>query len=264
MKIYYLALIFLLSYLLIPHAVSAHPGSLDELGGHFRNKDCVYLLHEPTPLAMDAKNMDELINLIKKYNRNKCTKDVTALKIELNQLSYSGNVSTNSNSLEPEVNLGKTYKATLLSCTDGDTAVFSINGKPYKTRFLFIDTPENTANKEDFGEEATNFTCDLLTQGNILLETDGEDLFDKYDRLLAWVFVDDKLLQEEITKEGLVEDFYDYGTYKYENRIRNAMEEARADKVGLFQQHEEKRKDMLLLIVLAGLISFVVTRLIKR
>jgi hypothetical protein len=37
-----------------------------------------------------------------------------------------------------------------------------------------------------------------LKQGNITLETDDGDLFDKYDRLLTWVFVDGVLHQEAI------------------------------------------------------------------
>lgn len=39
------------------------------------------------------------------------------------------------------------YQAELSDCTDGDTAVFMINGKEYKTRFLYIDTPEAQGQK---------------------------------------------------------------------------------------------------------------------
>ena len=49
------------------------------------------------------------------------------------------------------------------------------------------------------------------------LNVDG-DSKDKYGRLLAWVFVDGELLQEQIAREGLVEKFYDYGyDYTYKN-----------------------------------------------
>lgn len=41
------------------------------------------------------------------------------------------------------------------------------------------------------------------------LETDGKSVFDKYNRLLAWVWVDYKLQKEMITKSGLVKMFYD-------------------------------------------------------
>ncbi|WP_407691407.1 thermonuclease family protein [Robertmurraya mangrovi] len=50
--------------------------------------------------------------------------------------------------------------------------------------------------KEKFGKEAANYTCSKLKQAKkILLETDGKDVYDKYDRLLAWVLLDGKLHQ---------------------------------------------------------------------
>jgi len=116
----------------------------------------------------------------------------------------------------------------------GDTANFNINGKVYKTSFLYIDTPEYTTQKEPFGNEASEYTCSFLKQGKITLETDGSDLYNKYDRLLAWVWVGDKLQQEEITKAGLVEDFYDYGSYKYEHTIVTVMDAAKKNYVGIY------------------------------
>ena len=63
---------------------------------------------------------------------------------------------------------------------------------------------------------------------NILeLNVDG-DSKDKYGRLLAWVFVDGELLQEQIAREGLVEKFYDYGyDYTYKNEIIEAANSAK-------------------------------------
>ncbi|WP_226674575.1 thermonuclease family protein [Mesobacillus jeotgali] len=66
--------------------------------------------------------------------------------------------------------IGKSFEAELSECTDGDTAVFTINGKEYKTRFLYIDTPESTRMKEAFGPEAAQYTCSFLKQGDITLE----------------------------------------------------------------------------------------------
>ncbi len=225
---------------ILPFQAWAHNGSRDELGGHFRRADCVYLLHEPTGLAKSATNISELITLIKKHNSNSCTSGLTESKVDLEGYTFSkmaiDSTSTSTNNL---LELGKTYEATLEKCTDGDTATFSINGTSYKTRFLYIDTPESTNQQEPYGIEASDFSCSVLQNGQITIETDGPSLFDKYDRLLAWVFVDGKLHQEEITKAGLVEDFYDYGTYKYETRIEEAMLEAKASGVGLYSENKE-------------------------
>ncbi|MDL2211800.1 thermonuclease family protein [Erysipelotrichaceae bacterium OttesenSCG-928-M19] len=117
----------------------------------------------------------------------------------------------------------------LISCVDGDTATFSKIGK---TRFLFIDTPESTTKVEPYGKKAAYFTCDKLKNAKqIVYEFDGPEK-DRYDRSLAWIFVDGELLQELIAKEGYVKKYYDYkANYKYENRIRNNLN----DKYHIFE-----------------------------
>lgn len=229
----------------LPLPAWAHNGSRDELGGHFRKADCEYLLHEPTELAKKATNMTELITLIKKHNSNSCASELTESKVELEGYTFSKSVSASTLTSTTSLELGKTYEATLEKCTDGDTATFSINGSSYKTRFLYIDTPESTNQQEPYGKEASDYSCTLLEKGQITIETDGPSLFDKYDRLLAWVFVDGKLHQEEITRAGLVEDFYDYGTYKYEDRIEAAMLEAKANGVGLYAVNNDSSKEVV-------------------
>ena len=130
-----------------------------------------------------------------------------------------------------QLELNKKYPAELEKCIDGDTAYFKIGDEVYRTRFLYIDTPESIPHVEPFGEEATNFSCEMMKNAKeIILETDGPSLYDKFDRLLAWVWVDGKLLQEEITKEGLVKKFYDYGDYQYEEKLHQAMNEAKEGK----------------------------------
>ncbi|WP_060788709.1 thermonuclease family protein [Geobacillus zalihae] len=222
--------IFLFCFLLMfPISAFAHPGELDELGGHFRGSDCVYLLHEPTALAKQAKTKQELVQLIQTYNGNeRCKRHLTPERIDLDghTLGKKEDRST--------LRLGRTYPAELVECIDGDTAKFRVNGHVYTTRFLFIDTPESTIQVEPYGKEASRFTCSRLHQGNILLETDGDALFDKYQRLLAWVWVGKRLLQEDLAKAGLVEDFYDYGDYKYEARVRKAYEEAKRTGAGMY------------------------------
>jgi micrococcal nuclease len=241
LKFYMFLLLMLMVFGYSSTVSLAHNGDLDELGGHFRNKDCVYLLHEPTSLVESASSVKELIDLIQEYNSNDCKNSLTVERIDLGeyQLDRSGSSTTEKDVHEvtaapSSLKLGSTYPATLERCVDGDTAVLTVNGTSYNTRFLFIDTPEYTSQKEPFGKEASAFTCDFLEEGNITIQTDGNDLFDKYDRLLAWVYVGEKLHQEEITRLGLVEDFYDYGDYLYEETIRNAMEDAKANEVGIY------------------------------
>ena len=129
-------------------------------------------------------------------------------------------------------------EVTLSKCVDGDTAKFIINNKEETVRFLAVDTPETkhpTKGEEPYGKEASDYTCNRLKEGNkIELEYDDNSTkTDKYNRYLAWVFVDDNLLQAELVKNGLAEVAYLYGDYKYTDLLKDYEQTAIATKVGM-------------------------------
>lgn len=125
------------------------------------------------------------------------------------------------------------------SCIDGDTAKFVIDGNIKTVRFLSINTPEidhSGNNSEAFGEEASKYTCEALTNASIIeLQYDPKsDKTDKYDRILAWVFIDGKLLQEMLICEGLAEVKYVYDDYLYSTELQLLEEEAKNNNVGMW------------------------------
>jgi micrococcal nuclease len=123
-------------------------------------------------------------------------------------------------------------KIVLAQCIDGDTARFENIGR---VRFLYIDTPELYPTPQAYAQEAADFTCDLLTNAsNIYIEYDGRRV-DDYERVLGWIWVDDKLLQEEIVKAGYVGRFYNYENVRYKARIDQAFQKAKQNKVGMFK-----------------------------
>lgn len=136
----------------------------------------------------------------------------------------------------------KKFTVKLSKCIDGDTTYFRKVSEPSyignkseigKTRFLYVDTPESTNKIEPYGKTASKFTCDTLKKAKkIELQYDGPKK-DKYNRTLAWVWVDGKLLQRELVKKGYVKRFYDYGTYSYEKELRTLQAQAIKKKVGL-------------------------------
>lgn len=134
---------------------------------------------------------------------------------------------------------------TLNKCVDGDTAWFNLENKQIKARFLAIDTPESTNKIEEYGKEASKFTCDLLNNAShIQIEyDDNSDKQDKYNRELVWVFVDEKLLQELVVKEGLAEVKYIYGNYKYLDQVNLALKEAKKNKLNLWSDAEDNNSD---------------------
>lgn len=126
----------------------------------------------------------------------------------------------------------------LAKCVDGDTARLYIEGKETVVRFLAIDTPETVkqgTEEHPFGKEASSYTCEALTNANeIKLEFENSNEKDKYDRTLAWVWVDGLLLQQSLVAEGFAEVKYLYGEYKYTEQIQAIQTQAKLDKKGIW------------------------------
>jgi len=131
---------------------------------------------------------------------------------------------------------------TLAHVTDGDTAAFVVGGVVYPTRFLAVNTPETshpTEGTEPWGYAAKDFTRKLLENADqIVLELDPKsDLFDRYDRLLAWVWVDGELLNYRLVEEGLAWGMYLYGDYRYNDILIAKESEVRKTRIRI---HGEK------------------------
>lgn len=142
-------------------------------------------------------------------------------------------------------------KVELDKCIDGDTARFIYDNKSYSTRFLAINAPEYTNKKEEFGFESSMFVCEALKNSkNIYLEFDkNSDIYDKYNRLLAWVFVDDILLQDEIIKNGFAEVDYLYGDYKYTDILKKSQSHAMNKKINIWTEKNFKYLYFFILII---------------
>jgi len=139
------------------------------------------------------------------------------------------------------VSASEKYEVTLSKCVDGDTAWFIKDDEEIKTRFLAIDTPESTNKIEEYGKEASEYTCNLLTNAGVIeIEYDPDsDQLDKYNRHLVWVFVDGKLLQEKIIENGFGEIAYLYGDYIYTDTLEIAQEKAKNNRLGIWSNIEE-------------------------
>lgn len=161
--------------------------------------------------------------------RKKLTKQQSLIYLIIIILGYVFYYATSNMNQDVKKSDNSNNQIQLIKCIDGDTANFSELGK---TRFLFVDTPESTKKIEPYGKEAAAFTCKKLKEAKVITyEYDGSKK-DKYDRSLAWIFVDGVLLQEELAKNGYIKKYYDYGKYKYENLIRNSLN----DKYHIFEE----------------------------
>ena len=135
-------------------------------------------------------------------------------------------------------------KLKLDKCIDGDTASFIYKKEIVKFRFLSIDTPESTTEIEDYGPEASEYTCDALKNASkIEVEFDENSTKqDKYDRYFAYIFVDDELLQEKLLYEGLADLKYDKNNYKYSDRLKNANQYAKDNFLGIYSTKKYKEE----------------------
>ena len=123
---------------------------------------------------------------------------------------------------------------------DGDTLVLA--DADQRVRLIGADTPETIKPNwpvEPWGPEATAFTRKFLSGGEVRLEFDG-DRRDKYNRMLAYVWVGDRMLNEELICAGLAraELQYHYSA-TMKTRFRRAEAEARAARKGIWSVEKE-------------------------
>ena len=133
-------------------------------------------------------------------------------------------------------------KIKLINCIDGDTAWFIINDKKEKVRFLGIDTPESTTYIEEYGKEASDYTCNVLKEAkHLYIEYDlNSDRYDKYNRVLGWIFVDNDNLSKLLLSKGYAEVNYIYGDYKYLDELCIEQEKAYFNKLGIWSRDYDK------------------------
>ncbi len=148
--------------------------------------------------------------------------------------------------LFPVFAMAKQERVAFSKCVDGDTIKVKKASKEYTVRFLAIDTPETVkrgADIEPFGTEASQYTCKKITNADeIVLEYDPKsEEKDKYGRLLAWVYVDNQLLQAKLIEQGYAQVAYLYDDYLYTNELQTLQKQAKQNKKGMWSLSEEER-----------------------
>jgi micrococcal nuclease len=123
---------------------------------------------------------------------------------------------------------------------DGDTFVLAESRQ--HVRLIGADTPETVKPNwpvEPWGPAATAFTKKFLSGGEVRLEFDTQRR-DKYDRILAYVWVGNRLLNEELIRAGLAraEPQYRYSA-AMKGRFRRAQTEARAAHRGMWSKQKK-------------------------
>jgi micrococcal nuclease len=138
------------------------------------------------------------------------------------------------------------FQAKVVRVIDGDTIKILLNGKEETIRFLLVDTPETHHPKkpvEPFGPEAAKFTTELLTGKTVGLETDIGSPRDKYGRLLLYVFIDGKSVEEMLLERGLARVAYIHTQVKYLDEFRKVQKQVQQKGLGIWSIENYARED---------------------
>lgn len=141
---------------------------------------------------------------------------------------------------ETVVSTGDTLPAELVRCYDGDTVTIRLDvnndgrTEELSTRLLLINSPEVDSNSP-FSHEAGERACQLLQNGHVTVELASGSIYDKYDRLLTYIYADGVNVQETLLREGLARVAYVYPpNTKYLEEFEAAEALARDKKLGIW------------------------------
>lgn len=128
---------------------------------------------------------------------------------------------------------------TVVRVIDGDTLSIRFeDGAEERVRLLLVDTPESVhPNKpvQPFGLEASEFAKDIMPAGStVKLELDVSER-DKYGRLLAYVWIGDKMLNELLLEKGLARVAYVFApNTRHVDRFYEIQKQAQQQAVGIW------------------------------
>lgn len=134
----------------------------------------------------------------------------------------------------------------VIKVIDGDTIKINYNGNEENIRFLLIDTPELSHKQFDgpqpFAVEAKEKVEELLKERKVDIEI-GIQERDKYGRLLGYLYVDGKSIQEELLREGLARVAYVYNDKRNLDRYLEIEKEAKQEGRGIWSIEDYVTED---------------------
>lgn len=122
---------------------------------------------------------------------------------------------------------------------DGDTIVVLRGGDETKVRLIGINAPESVDPERPvqcYGKEA-GLHMKMLLEGRSVQLTydDTQDRYDKYGRLLAYVYRDDGLfVNEEMIHDGYAYEYTFKTPYVFQQEFKSTEREARSEVSGLW------------------------------
>lgn len=186
--------------------------------------------------SSDSKKKDELIA--------KQAAEIEELK-KAKESPAAQTVNTTQPVATAAVEAKKYITAKVTKVVDGDTIDVLIGDKKETVRFVLVDTPETkdpSKPVEPFGPEASNFTTDTLSGKEVKLEKDVSER-DKYGRLLMYVWLDDKMVNELLLEKGLARVAIYQPDVKYVDKFREIQKKAQQAGTGIWSIENYAKED---------------------
>lgn len=135
--------------------------------------------------------------------------------------------------------VGTYYNVTKV--TDGDTLHISMDGHDETVRLIGINTPETVDPRrtvECFGKEASERMKEIAKGKIVRLEyDDSQALRDTYDRLLAYVYLEDgQMINRKMVAEGYAYEYTYLTPYRYQSEFRDLQRLAQSAGRGLWSK----------------------------
>lgn len=128
---------------------------------------------------------------------------------------------------------GELESAVVVRVIDGDTIQLQ-DGRTL--RYIGIDTPETkhpTVGKECYGDQASRRNLELVEGQTVQLEKDVSET-DRYQRLLRYVWLNDRMINEQLVAEGYATAVSFPPDIRHQAELQAAEQEAREAGLGLW------------------------------
>ncbi len=136
------------------------------------------------------------------------------------------------------------HKARVIRVNDGDTVTIRMDDREFRCRLIGIDAPE--MGQEPWGKRSQEHLRKLLKDArwNVSIETDVQT-YDKYNRLLVYIWADDsRLMNEQMLLDGYAVLFTIQPNSRYADRFRKAQQAARSIGLGIWGKDGLKERPL--------------------
>ena len=179
----------------------------------------------------------ETLTITKTFGFPNSTKDGEDVVVSLFYDTYIFDTYTyNPNTPKVEA---QSWTVKVFSVLDGDTFRFrKEDGTLQSVRLLWVDAPESSTTRyrttECFGQESKTYLTDLIRNKNVRLEYDEtQQQVDVYGRLIAYVYLDDALVNEKILSDGYAKEYTYKTAYTFQQQFQKAEQQAKTTSQGL-------------------------------